>query len=52
MMEEYTGKWEYLTLTNCNARDLERLGQNGWELVCVILLPNADEKYFFKQPTW
>ena len=48
-------KWEYLieVTTKDYAPNLNKLGNGGWELICIVTLhkePNIqDYKYFFKR---
>jgi hypothetical protein len=41
----HPGQWEYLTLDQQDADDLNALGEEGWELVSV-----SDGRLYFKRP--
>lgn len=41
----HPGQWEYLTLDEQDADDLNALGEEGWELVSV-----SDGRLYFKRP--
>jgi hypothetical protein len=42
----HPGQWEYLTLAEQDAGDLNALGEQGWEFVGV-----SDGRLYFKRPT-
>jgi hypothetical protein len=41
----HPGQWEYLTIAEQDAEDLNALGAQGWELVSV-----SDSTLYFKRP--
>lgn len=45
-------KWEYKvvsSLTPMSEKDLNKMGQEGWELVQVVVLALTSSKHFFKR---
>ena len=42
-------KWEYSFITNCNSKEVYKLGEEGWELVSVIQIAGCPT-YYFKRP--
>jgi len=44
-------KWEYCHLTDATDRELNVLGEQGWELVSVVHVGRAVyELFYFKRP--
>ena len=44
-------KWEYKIVGNVNELELNRLGEQGWELVSVTFTDSAYVgNYYFKRP--
>lgn len=45
-------KWEYLVTENAVESKLNRLGQEGWELVAVTFNDSGSSRtFYFKRPT-
>lgn len=42
-------KWEYLSYSKADEIDLNKLGDLGWELVCVVAC-NSELLFYFKRP--
>lgn len=43
-------RWEYKLHTGSNLEDLNRLGDEGWELTCAVARERAPNQYVFKRP--
>ena len=43
-------KWEYLRVDDCSDDDLEKIGNNGWELVGIDGFKGDKTFYVFKRP--
>ena len=45
-----TTKWEYKELDDPTAYDLNKAGQEGWELVSVVDIPDFNLRAYLKRP--
>ena len=40
-------QWEYAMKKNCNVAELNEMGEQEWELVSAVYLPDRDDIYFY-----